>query len=45
MLTKGPHTHFYNLKDQVTALAEAIGSLQKLPKFKKIDGKPATYGA
>ena len=38
-------TLIYNLKEHLTKVSECSCAFQKWPKFKKIGGKPATYGA
>ncbi len=35
----------YNLKDKLTQVGERCGEFKTWPKFKKVEGKAATYGA
>jgi hypothetical protein len=33
------------LQESLVTVTEAAGALSKMLKFKKVDGKPGTYGA
>ena len=45
MLTKASHTHLYHLKEHLTNVSDRSAVFLKMVKFKKIDGKPGSYGA
>ena len=42
---QGSHSNLSSMKEELSAVSDKANALNKIAKFKKIDGKAATYGA
>ena len=41
----GSHYHLYHLQGSLASVGDTQCAISKMSKFKKVDGKPGTYGA